>query len=270
MEANVPRLIFLSSAGHMGRSVDLTGEYMTVGRSASNNIVLDDPAVSRVHASLKRQGNDVFVQDMHSSSGTTVNGRPVTGPLRLQAGDVVVFGPVRLEYENGNRESDATIPMPTQKAAPSQAPNAATSHVRYDIEGQHAGTISNVAGNQYTAYVRQVRQERESFLREVAATRTKARWIIWTGVVLSVAGLTLFAGSIIRFMTYIIDMMRQGPDGSIPTLPEDVLNPVVFVGWAMGAAGTILIVIGIVLHVVATSRRKRVDRELPLPRPAAD
>ena len=31
--------------------------------------------------------------------------------------------------------------------------------------------------------------------------------------------------------------------------------------------GQILLIIGIVLHVVATSRRKRVDREFPLPRP---
>jgi uncharacterized membrane protein YidH (DUF202 family) len=31
----------------------------------------------------------------------------------------------------------------------------------------------------------------------------------------------------------------------------------------MAAAGMLLIIVGIVLHVVATSRRRRVDREYP-------
>jgi len=35
------------------------------------------------------------------------------------------------------------------------------------------------------------------------------------------------------------------------------------IGWAMAALGMLLIVAGTVLHVVATSRRKRADRELP-------
>jgi len=41
--------------------------------------------------------------------------------------------------------------------------------------------------------------------------------------------------------------------------------------WGVGLAalGQLLILIGIVLHIVATARRRRMDRELPLPPPWA-
>ena len=38
-------------------------------------------------------------------------------------------------------------------------------------------------------------------------------------------------------------------------------------GWTMGALGMVLIIGGTVLHIVATSRRKRVDRELSVSSP---
>ena len=43
--------------------------------------------------------------------------------------------------------------------------------------------------------------------------------------------------------------------------------PSALFGWALAALGMLLLVVGIVLHIVATSRRRRVDRELPVPPP---
>jgi DNA transposition AAA+ family ATPase len=54
--------------------------------------------------------------------------------------------------------------------------SAGAPNVRYDIGQQHAAAISNVARDQYNV---SIRQERESFLRDIAATKTKARILAW-------------------------------------------------------------------------------------------
>ena len=43
--------------------------------------------------------------------------------------------------------------------------------------------------------------------------------------------------------------------------------PIGLIGWALSAAGMILLMVGIVLHIVATSRRRRADRDFPVPPP---
>ena len=45
---------------------------------------------------------------------------------------------------------------------------------QFDIGDQEANVINNVARDQHIAHVQQIIQERRSFLRDVAATRTKA------------------------------------------------------------------------------------------------
>jgi hypothetical protein len=56
-----------------------------------------------------------------------------------------------------------------------------------------------------------------------------------------------------------------------PAPPTDPLGRPIFgipsglLGWAIAAIGAVMLVIGIVLHIVATSRRRRVDREYPMP-----
>lgn len=266
MDAKVPRFVPLGQGGRLGEAFELSGDYMTVGRSASNDFMLSDPSVSRTHAAISIKEPDcVYVQDLGSTAGTKVNGRPLTRIKRLQSGDVVAFGGARFEFVGTNGGLDSTASLPIQS---DQRPGNRPAEMQgwYEIESQHGASISNVAGNQYTSYVQHVRRERESFLREVAATRTKARWLIWSGAFISIFGLVLFGGSLFQFMNHIIEMMRRFPNSvNTPFLPENIMTPVVFVGLALLTLGNILMVVGIVLHIVATSRRKKVDRDLPMP-----
>ena len=62
----------------------------TVGRQAGNDIVLEDPGVSRKHASLDRGEDGVWVvTDLKSSNGTYVNGEKIESPATLRPGDAV-------------------------------------------------------------------------------------------------------------------------------------------------------------------------------------
>ena len=73
------------------RKFDLKGT-MNVGRGRDNQIILDDPTISRHHAWIKVEGEDFMVFDVGSANGTYVNDERVENPRRLQNGDVVRFG----------------------------------------------------------------------------------------------------------------------------------------------------------------------------------
>jgi VWFA-related protein len=84
-------LAMLVDKSRPDRRYDLKGT-INVGRSRENQIVLDDPTVSRNHAWIKLQGEDFLVFDVGSGNGTFVNEERVEAPRRLENGDVVRFG----------------------------------------------------------------------------------------------------------------------------------------------------------------------------------
>ena len=131
---------------------------------------------------------------------------------------------------------------------------------RYYIDQQTGEVINNVGRDQFNAYV----EHRENFLREIAATRTKARWLVWTGFLAFVVGFGLFAAGILGFMKQVGSAGVTGGSVTSPFGPDIGGVPSGLIGWALAALGMLLLVVGIVLHIVATSRRKRVNRELPV------
>jgi predicted component of type VI protein secretion system len=60
-----------------------------IGREAGNEIVIEDPQVSRRHAQLTRQGHSYLIEDVGSTNGTYVNGKRVMAPTLLNNGDMI-------------------------------------------------------------------------------------------------------------------------------------------------------------------------------------
>ena len=166
----IPRLIMLTPGSYRDGRIELPEEYMVVGREPTCDVHFDDPHVSRAHAALRRRGNAVYVQDLGSSGGTFVNGVAATAARELHPGDIVAFANVKARFEPGGAVTDDTSAVPAETAG------AASS--RYHIDQQHGEIISNVGRDQYNSYAQHVIQQRENFLREIAATKTKARWLI--------------------------------------------------------------------------------------------
>jgi pSer/pThr/pTyr-binding forkhead associated (FHA) protein len=80
------------------------GHLVTIGRTANNDVVINDISISRFHAFAK-QGADGEMQilDANSTNGTGVNGIPVSsqghGPAsQLKAGDSVRLGQVEFTF----------------------------------------------------------------------------------------------------------------------------------------------------------------------------
>jgi pSer/pThr/pTyr-binding forkhead associated (FHA) protein len=89
--------------GSDDRMFELPGDRgAMIGRSASNQIVLDDRMVSRVHASIAPSPNGPVVTDRKSGNGTQVNGLPVEEQL-LKHGDTVRIGKFLLYVFSGTR-----------------------------------------------------------------------------------------------------------------------------------------------------------------------
>jgi len=67
---------------------ELRSRSTTIGRDASNGIVVRDPAASRFHAEIRREAGGFVLHSM-GSAGTTLNGRKLEGPALLGDGDQI-------------------------------------------------------------------------------------------------------------------------------------------------------------------------------------
>lgn len=75
------------------------GPACSLGRSSTNDVVIDDGRVSRRHALVHKQDDAEFwLIDLGSGNGTYLNGRRVIQPTRLGNGDTLLLGDKALSF----------------------------------------------------------------------------------------------------------------------------------------------------------------------------
>jgi len=82
--------LIITHQGTVIKEYDLSKETTTVGRKPSNDIVLDDPTVSGVHASFLHMQH-TYVEDLKSTNGIKLNGKTIS-KRQLNHGDLVQIG----------------------------------------------------------------------------------------------------------------------------------------------------------------------------------
>ena len=86
---------YLVFEGSRGRS-PITGHRVNIGRSASNDVVIDSDSISRLHAQIYRNRDGGFsITDMDSLNGTYVNDAKIEGTQPVGLGDIITFGKVK-------------------------------------------------------------------------------------------------------------------------------------------------------------------------------
>ncbi|MBK9317144.1 MAG: SpoIIE family protein phosphatase [Acidobacteria bacterium] len=70
----------------------------TIGRSARNDLCVEDPFASRLHAEVRSRGDSYWLSDLGSANGTLLNGSRMTTPMQLQDRDVIRIGETEIEY----------------------------------------------------------------------------------------------------------------------------------------------------------------------------
>jgi serine/threonine-protein kinase len=80
------------------RVFPLMKEKISIGRSPSNDLVLNSPRVSRFQASIAARDGAYFVEDLNSANGVLINGSPVHETTRLGVGDQIQLGDFSLSF----------------------------------------------------------------------------------------------------------------------------------------------------------------------------
>lgn len=103
----VYRLV-MRSGPNVGQVYPLEKNELSIGRDLSNDIIVNDPEVSRRHLRMFLQGNQYGVEDMGSTNGTFVNSQRLAGPYVLHPGEFLTLGE-RINFVYEVVDTDATV-----------------------------------------------------------------------------------------------------------------------------------------------------------------
>src|SRR5687767_12984428 len=92
---------------------------ITIGRSARNDLCIPDPFASRVHAEVRREGDEYVLQDLGSANGTLYNGATVDGVIHLRAGGRIQIGETEIIFDDGTYNSGMGATMITDNSGTS-------------------------------------------------------------------------------------------------------------------------------------------------------
>lgn len=113
----MPQLI-ASVEGVEIKHLYLQKDKTTLGRKPHNDIVLDNMVVSGAHCVFELRGiAEVFIEDLHSTNGTYINGHMIKSRQKLQDHDVIAIGKFRILFLTASAHEkpaphDETTAMP--------------------------------------------------------------------------------------------------------------------------------------------------------------
>ena len=93
------RLIISAPDGKKG-ILELNQPVVTIGRGNANDLVLNDPSISRFHAVVKLTDNKVVIADRGSTNGVVLNGERISSETELKSGEIAILGRYQLRLES--------------------------------------------------------------------------------------------------------------------------------------------------------------------------
>lgn len=112
----------------------------TIGRSSTCDLVIDDPRVSRVHATILAGLDSAMIQDAGSQNGVLINERRISGPHALVDGDQIAIGSALLRV--GAKELGKK-PMSRDQTMPAHMVEAVDRAL--GVQGAQAGSDPRIA-----------------------------------------------------------------------------------------------------------------------------
>lgn len=151
---------------------------ITIGRSARNDLCIPDPFASRVHAEVRREGDEYVLQDLGSANGTLYNGATVEGVIHLTAGGRIQIGETEIIFDDGTFNSGMGATMITDNTG--TLPEA---------------TIALASGDRTTSGLLEAIEGARTKPEEVAATTTPKAKQGDLLALISKVGITLLASA---------------------------------------------------------------------------
>jgi phosphoserine phosphatase RsbU/P len=126
----MPAELLIQTPDGQSKSIPLTGERLSVGRSSAAELCFpEDAGLSRQHFAFEYQDTDWTVQDLGSKNGTYVNNIPLKARLILKPGDRITAGHLVVVYAPSDDPNDGVVVFEGGEQSPS------TSTVVTSLEG---------------------------------------------------------------------------------------------------------------------------------------
>lgn len=129
--------LIMQSGPTAGTSYELDQNELFLGRDLSNDIVINDPEISRRHARLYMRGTAYVIEDLGSTNGTVVNGQRLRGPSVLNHGDHILLGQnvsAKFESDMPLGDSDQTLVSDVKDTAETMASGMPIPAAHYQSE----------------------------------------------------------------------------------------------------------------------------------------
>ena len=111
--------VHFKSGPRAGQSIPLNPGVTSIGRGAENDVVVDDAAVSREHATISYEQGQFVVEDAGGSSGTIVEGSPAAQTI-LASGSSIHMGETELVFMQAEGTFAAATGAPAATGAGAQ------------------------------------------------------------------------------------------------------------------------------------------------------
>lgn len=102
-------------------------ETLAIGRGPENAVILRDPEVSRLHATVSGEEN-AFLLRSFGMSGTVVNGSPADGECILHEGDRIEIASSRLRFTRQSPDAEMIVLSRDNPVSLDQIPAATSVH----------------------------------------------------------------------------------------------------------------------------------------------
>ena len=96
-------MVLINRGENKGARFLISAEGASIGRATASSIFLDDVTVSRVHAVIKKIGEQFNLRDCGSLNGTYVNNESIS-QLTLNSGDEIQIGKFHLLFVGGRTQ----------------------------------------------------------------------------------------------------------------------------------------------------------------------
>jgi len=85
------------------------GRNITIGRDSSNDVVIDEPTISRKHATIEFSHDGYHFVDCKSTHGSKINGKSIKKHT-LKNGNIIEIGQVQISFSERDKETELNIP----------------------------------------------------------------------------------------------------------------------------------------------------------------
>lgn len=89
---------------------------ISIGRNSDNDVVLNHPSISRVHATIeKKSQNEFVIVDQNSTNGTYVRGKKLVGSLQINKNDTIIIGRFQLSLSGTLKDLTQEVAIKAQR-----------------------------------------------------------------------------------------------------------------------------------------------------------